>query len=308
MSKSAKVRRQSRTGASGKRGAARAPMPGQVGWSFDGTPSSYVVREPSLPESEIHEGWMCRAYLHARTVLCPSCTGLIPLSPNWRLSKDLGIRLKPLMDYLVCDYEVVPKSQESEGTVNKAIAVCPFCGTATPKGYLHTEAQAKDIPGQPLTRSQIYHLREEMGIRSDGLYLGRMGDVEYCHIKNYWYAIYRQGQPPMQGKTPLLFEVPGTVIWHSWIVRRGSLLLCQDDRYAVAEANEPSSLDLGLYGGTPSQYAPGLERLARHHGFASVDDLTDIQPREEDMGVQADAIGAYYDPPTKRQPSRAKES
>ena len=35
-------------------------------------------------------------YLHARTVTCPYCGGLVPLSPNWRLAPDgTGVRLVP---------------------------------------------------------------------------------------------------------------------------------------------------------------------------------------------------------------------
>ena len=35
-------------------------------------------------------------YLWARTVTCPHCDGLVPLSPNWRLTPDgTGVRLKP---------------------------------------------------------------------------------------------------------------------------------------------------------------------------------------------------------------------
>ena len=36
------------------------------------------------------------AYLWARTITCPYCDGLIPLSPNWRLAPDgTGVRLHP---------------------------------------------------------------------------------------------------------------------------------------------------------------------------------------------------------------------
>ena len=38
-------------------------------------------------------------YLWARTVTCPYCDGLVPLSPNWRLAPDgAGVRLKPRVD------------------------------------------------------------------------------------------------------------------------------------------------------------------------------------------------------------------
>ena len=38
-------------------------------------------------------------YLWARTITCPYCDGLVPLSPNWRLAPDgTGVRLKPRVD------------------------------------------------------------------------------------------------------------------------------------------------------------------------------------------------------------------
>ena len=107
------------------------------------------------------------AYLWARTVKCPACEGVIPLSPNWRLdNKGSGIRLDS--DGQECRFRIIhdrkacpdcrkrdpkkpcntsslhPDGQVSEGTTSKAIAICPHadCGTATPKGYLAKEAQA----------------------------------------------------------------------------------------------------------------------------------------------------------------------
>ena len=53
-------------------------------------------------------------YLFARTIRCPYCDGLIPLSPNWKLSSDgTGVRLLPelasgpLTPGRVCRFEIV---------------------------------------------------------------------------------------------------------------------------------------------------------------------------------------------------------
>ncbi len=75
-------------------------------------------------------------YLFARTIRCPYCGGLIPLSPNWRLAPDgTGVRLIPHTeeqgDKRICSFEIVFSTQEqSEGTVSGGSAVCPFedCG------------------------------------------------------------------------------------------------------------------------------------------------------------------------------------
>ena len=42
------------------------------------------------------EGTLVLGYLWARTITCPYCDGLIPLSPNWRLAPDgKGVHIKP---------------------------------------------------------------------------------------------------------------------------------------------------------------------------------------------------------------------
>ena len=110
-------------------------------------------------KAEIESGQLARAqrnwdgFLWARTISCPSCEGRIPLSPNWRLAPDgTGIRLLPDTVTRNCDFEIVSTAAEqSPGTINRAIATCPYpdCGAATPKGYIAQEAQAERL-GQQL--------------------------------------------------------------------------------------------------------------------------------------------------------------
>ncbi len=103
------------------------------------------------------------AYLWARTAVCPACRKVIPLSPNWRLdNKCTGIRVEPATDPIGlsivhdraacsdcraankgCHLANLYSDQKvSDGTVTRAIATCPACGSTTPKGYLAQEAQA----------------------------------------------------------------------------------------------------------------------------------------------------------------------
>ena len=114
-----------------------------------------------------------QTHLWARTVKCPSCNSLIPLSPNWRLdNRGTGIRLEP--DGQECQFRIIhdrsacpdcrrsdpkkpcnistlhPDGECSGGTTSRAVAVCPQpdCGTTTPKGYLAKEAQAGQMGHQ----------------------------------------------------------------------------------------------------------------------------------------------------------------
>ena len=84
------------------------------------------------------------SYLWSRTVACPDCGNLIPLSPNWRLDgSGKGIRLLPDAARGDCDFEVVNSAREqSRGTVTRGIATCPYpgCGATTEGGYPADEA------------------------------------------------------------------------------------------------------------------------------------------------------------------------
>ena len=73
-------------------------------------------------------------YLWARTITCPYCFGLVPLSPNWRLAPGgIGVRLVPHLasgtgaDGRVCSFEIVrTEGEQSEGTVARGDGVCPY--------------------------------------------------------------------------------------------------------------------------------------------------------------------------------------
>ena len=91
-------------------------------------------------------------YLWARTVTCPYCDGLVPLSPNWRLASDgTGVCLKPgLGDGTgtagrVCAFEIVTSTAEqSAGTVARGNGTCPYadCGRVIAGDEIKLQAQA----------------------------------------------------------------------------------------------------------------------------------------------------------------------
>lgn len=98
------------------------------------------------------DGAQVLAFLWARTIRCPHCEGIVPLSPNWRLSPDgTGVRLHPQKGggpgdvgrYM--NFEIVDKLREqSAGTVSGGDATCPFddCARLISGDHIKAEAQA----------------------------------------------------------------------------------------------------------------------------------------------------------------------
>ena len=124
------------------------------------------------------------SYLFARSVSCPSCRRLIPLSPNWRLdSRGKGLKLLPDERAGRCGFQIVETTAEqSAGTVRNAIATCPYpsCGSTTPRGYIATEAQA-----------------------------GRLGHQFYCVIyRDQWRPKNKSGRFSKRLKTQRGFRIP----------------------------------------------------------------------------------------------------
>ena len=188
------------------------------------------MREEVADDKEICGGLQVRAYLWSRSILCPNCTGLIPLSPTWEISKSQkwGCRLIPNPGFGLVGFEVVSLADVSRGTVKKAIAVCPMCGFTCPKGHPAAEARA-----------------------------GRMDHIHYITVQRDMYPIYRAGKKPIQGKAPLDFVVPGELWYHSWLIRHKTLAAA-GIKDALIET-DPQLPELGLFGGTETQYAPGVE-------------------------------------------------
>ena len=84
-----------------------------------------------------------------------------------------------------------------------------------------------------------------------------MDHIHYITVQRDMYPIYRTGKKPIQGKAPLDFVVPGELWYHSWLIRHKTLAAA-GIKDALIET-DPQLPELGLFGGTETQYAPGVE-------------------------------------------------
>jgi putative DNA methylase len=100
----------------------------------------HLFPEEPLPNS-VPDG-----YLWARTITCPYCGGLVPLSPNWRLSTDgAGVRLKADTATRCCSFDIVHNAaDQSPSTVNNGNGLCPYpdCGRVIDGDTIKEQAQA----------------------------------------------------------------------------------------------------------------------------------------------------------------------
>ena len=129
-------------------------------------------------------------YLWARTVRCPHCAGLVPLSPHWRLAANgVGVRLLPeLADgpgskERFCRFEVVKaESKQSDGTVARGIAQCPFldCGRVIGGDEIKKQAHA----GAMGDRLFAVAFKEKVEYRTKG-----------GHLRHKWVRRFRAPRP-----------------------------------------------------------------------------------------------------------------
>ena len=137
------------------------------------------------------EGVRIEGYLWARTITCSYCDGLVPLSPNWRLTPDgTGVRLKPLLASgpgtpgRVCSFAIVESAgEQSSGTVARGDGTCPYsdCGRVIAGDEIKAQAQAGNM-GEQLY-AVVYKKRVVKTLKS-----GKRG-------KDKWVRGYRAPRP-----------------------------------------------------------------------------------------------------------------
>ena len=102
---------------------------------------------PQIPKNITVNG-----YLWARTIPCPYCSGLIPLSPNWCIAPDgVGVRLKPHIadgpgtKGRICSFQIIQSEDEqSAGTVSRGDCTCPYpdCKRIISRNEIKTAAKS----------------------------------------------------------------------------------------------------------------------------------------------------------------------
>jgi len=136
------------------------------------------------------QGERIRRYLWARTVVCPSTGKLIPLSPNWWLSKEgvpfsVHLIVEPEMEnvhFEIIRGEEVSRYDPNVGTISRGIARSPWTGETISGDYIKAEAQAgrmaQIIYALSIQTSHGYDFRAPTAIDLEAVHLADLALAE----------------------------------------------------------------------------------------------------------------------------------
>jgi len=127
-------------------------------------------------------------FLWARTITCPYCDGLVPLSPNWRLtSGGIGVRVIPHKGNgpghsgRICSFELTTNSKDqSEGTSSGGDAICPYSDCARVIDADEVKQQARSGKMGEQLYAVVYKRRVETRTKN--------GKVRYNWVREYRVA------------------------------------------------------------------------------------------------------------------------
>jgi putative DNA methylase len=227
------------------------------------------------------EGIVVLSYLWARTIRCPYCDGLVPLSPNWRLAPDgTGVRIKPHLGNgpgdpaRHCEFEIVATAKNhSHGTVSDGDATCPYldCGRVVNGDEIKRQAQAGGM-GEQLF-AVVFKRRVETRTKS-----GNRG-------KDKWTRGYRASRPEDDNSAAVLARLAAKL--PEW-----EALDC------VPSENLPMDTESWTHGNTPAQYGARTfadlfsPRQLLGHGTA-VEVFRELLGEEEKHGLSETTRAAF---------------
>ena len=161
---------------------ATVDWPMRFGWGvkadFEGLGRTFVTQVSKRLQGVISRDGVADTvadgYLWLRTITCPYCECLVPLSPNWRLAPGgIGVRLVlhrgsgPSTDGCICSSEIIRTAgEQSAGTVARGDGGCPFgdCGRVIDRGEIKREARDCSMGKQFFTG--VYKRRVKTTLKS----------------------------------------------------------------------------------------------------------------------------------------------